>query len=548
MSIYALVGLLLLVIHGHLGGYFSIRVTSHGGTKIRRPIRWKPSCRMHTQQYITNHMKKAQIRNKSGKSVGYPLRRTKVQMILAPKGSMHEKKTKEILEDPVKNYPWEISIPFHETITKELSPYYNFLKSEWAYIDHKKDVRRPCGKIEGGIENYDGKGLKLEKGVDRPRYNKMAYYDDHGVEWRNINQDELIRFDFLPDGNQDQTFLETEEDLEHRQWGNWNYNASKETTQLNSAWRDPVLSKSLTNLIYPWNHKAHENHAIPYGYTSPALFIPEPKIEWELAARGFFAGYYEDTNWSRIKYYKQTKKLILQWHDESKKEDGESDSRIVDRIKMELFGLSAKRRYPSKQIKLINDHALLRAKEIVLDHLLNPSGDPDYITYFLDRHEPLDYIGGGNHNCSDEEIKNKTVVLNMCVYPVKQRHETYSKNMSISEMAEMYHYYMTEIRGEGRSHQSSEDPVEDRYQCYELQKQRKQFPALVSLYKPLWTNKKFGEEFGDALQQGQKIRIDQLHTFNRKLKLKRKNKLTPEQMDSYNYVDDYSHVDDEYEF
>ncbi|VUZ95184.1 conserved protein, unknown function [Plasmodium vivax] len=543
MWIRTLAGLLLLVIYAHLRGSLSVRVTPHGGAKMSPTMGWKPP-----PQYITTLVNKMPIGKITKKSVKPPLRRTNVKMILAPKGSMHEKKTKEILEDPLKNYPWEISIPFHETITKELSPYYNFLKCEWAYVDHKKDVRRPCGKIEGGLENYDGKGLKLEKGVDRPRYNKIPYYDDHGVEWRNINQDELIRFDFLPDGNQDQTFLETEEDLEHRQWGNWNYNSSKETTQLNSAWRDPVLSRSLTNLIYPWNHKAHENHAIPYGYSSPALFIPEPKIEWELAARGFFAGYYEDPNWSRIKYYKQTRKLILQWHDESKNNGGEKDSRVMDRIKMELFGMTTKKRYPSKQIKLINEHALLRAKEMVLDHLLNPSGDPDYITYFLDRHEPIDYIGGGNHHCSEEEIKDKTVVLNMCVYPVKQRHETYSSNMSISEMAEMYHYYMTEIRGEGRSHQSCEDPVEDKYQCYELQKQRDQFPALVSLYKPLWTNKKFGDEFGQALREGEKVRLDQLRTFNRKLRVKRRSKLTPEQRDAYNYVDDYSCVDDQYEF
>ncbi|GAW80482.1 hypothetical protein, conserved [Plasmodium gonderi] len=470
-----------------------------------------------------------------------------IQMILAPKGSMHEKKTKEILEDPLNNYPWEISIPFHETITKDLSPYYNFLKCEWAYIDHKRDSRRACGKIEGGVENYDGKGIKLEKGIDRPRYNKIPYYDDHGTEWRNINQEELINFNIDPDGNQDQTFLETEEDLEYRQWGNWNYNASKETTQLNSAWRDPVLSKSLTNLIYPWNHKAHENHIIPYGFTTPALFIPEPKIEWELAARGFFAGYYEDPNWHRIKYYRQMKKLILEW-EEIGNNKYNSNNNQIDKIKMELFGISSKKKYPSKHIKLINEHALLRAKEIVLDHLLNPSADPDYITYFLDRKEPIDYIGGGNHNCTDEEIKNKTVVLNMCVYPVKPRHETYSSNMSIPEMAEMYHYYMTEIRGEGRSHQSCEDPVNDKYQCYELQKQRDKFPALVSLYKPLWTNKKYGEEFGDAPKNEQKVRIDHLYTFNKKLKIKKKVKLTKDKMDSYNYVDDYEHVDEQYEF
>ncbi|CRG94117.1 conserved Plasmodium protein, unknown function [Plasmodium gallinaceum] len=474
----------------------------------------------------------------------YKIKRNKdiIHMIIAPKGSLHEKKNKEILSDPIKNYPWEISIPFHETITCEQSPYYNFLKSEWAYLDYKKDSRKPCGKLEGGLENYDGKGLKLEGGVDRPRYKEIPYHLDHGVEWRKFNQDELIRFDLDPDGNQDQTFLETEEDLENRQWGNWNYNCAKETTQLNSAWRDPVLSKDLSNLIYPWNHKAHENHVIPYGYRGPCFFIPEPKIEWELSARGFFGGYFDDPNWNRIKYYKMTKKLILEWHECAK------DDPKIDKIKTELFGISSKKKYNSKQIKLINEHALLRAKEILLDHILDPNNDPDYITYYLDRNEPIDYIGGGNHNCSEKEIKNKTVVLNMCIYPVKQQHESYSLNMSIDEMAEMYHYFMTEIRGEGRTHQSCEDPVEDKYQCYELQDERKKFPALISLYKPLWTNKKYGEEFGDALQEGEKLKFNKFYKFNQKLKLKKKRKLSKKEMEKYNYVDDYEHFDVQYDF
>ncbi|SBS82652.1 hypothetical protein, conserved [Plasmodium ovale curtisi] len=485
------------------------------------------------------------------------LKKKKIQMIIAPKGSIHEKKTREILEDPVKNYPWEISIPFHETITRELSPYYNFLKCEWAYLDYRRDVRKPCGKIEGGLENYEGKGLKLEKGKDRQRYYEMPYYEDHGVEWRSFNNDEMIRFDIEPDGNQDQTFLETEEDLEYRQWGNWNYNCAKENTQLNTIWRDPVLSKDLSNMIYPWNHKANENFMIPHGYSSPSFFIPEPRIEWELAARGFFSGYFEDPNWNRICLYKKMKRLILDWEnaqngnfeEKNQKEEKENNrQQCIDRIKLELFGISSRKKYSSKQIKLINEHALLRAKDIILDHILNPNNDPDYITYFLDRYEPIDYIGGGNHMCPDNEIKNKTVVLNMCVYPVKQQHESYSINMSISEMAEMYHYFMTEIRGEGRCHQSCEDPVEDKYQCYELQNDRTKFPALVSLYKPLWTNKKYGEEFGDALKEGEKWHLTKFHNFRHKLKVKKKSKLSSDKADMYNYSDDYAFVDEEYDF
>ncbi|CAD2097886.1 conserved Plasmodium protein, unknown function [Plasmodium vinckei brucechwatti] len=471
-----------------------------------------------------------------------------IKMILAPKGSIHEKKTKNILEDPVKTYPWEISIPFHETITKEISPYYNFLKGEWAYLDHRRDVRKPCGKIEGGLENYDGKGLKLKKGKDRQRYKKIPYYLDHGVSWRNYNFDELIQFDFETDGNQDQTFLETEEDLEYRQWGNWNYVNAKETTQLNTIWREPVLSKDLSNLIYPWNHKIIENHIIPHGYPSPTCSIPEPRIEWELAARGFFGGYYEDPNWNRIKYYKIMKRLIIEWHEINKHTDKTKDQiRRIDEIKTELFGISSKKKYSSKQIKLINDHAYLRAKEILLDHIINPNNDSDYISYYLDRHEPIDYIGGGNYNCSSDEIQNKTVVLNMCVYPVKQQHESYSYNMSIPEMAEMYHYFMTEIRNEGRSHQLAEDPNDDRYQSYELQNERKKFPALIALYKPLWSNKKYGEEFGDALTPNQKLSSLNFSKFNVKLTLKKKNpNLDNQDPDKFNYVDDYKHVDDTY--
>lgn len=548
----------------------------------------------------------------------------KIRMILAPKGSIHEQKTEEILSDPIKNYPWEITIPFHETLTCEQNPYYNFLKSEWAYLDHRKDKRKLCGKLEGGLENYDGKGLKLEGGVDRPRYKKIPYYLDHGVEWRKFNADEMIRFDMDPDGNQDQTFLETEEDLEYRQWGNWNYNNAKETTQLNTAWRDPVLSKDLSNLIYPWSHKAHENHVIPLGYTGPTGFTPEIPVEWELAARGFFSGYFDDPNWDRIKCYRTTKKLIIEWHEleqakrqiekrltnernkkrtKQKKNDGnmnmeknmeknmennmeknieknmdpnnstndnknshnsnssnsdnsKADLKEIERInnriakiRMELFGVSSRKKYTSKQIKLINEHALFRAKEMILDYILVPNHDPDYHLYYLDRHEPMDYIGGGSHNCSEKEIKNKTIVLNMCIHPLKPQYESYSLNMSVEEMAEMYHYFMTEIRGEGRVHNLFEEPTEPKYLCYELKKERKKFPTLVALYKPLWTNKMYGEEFGDALQRHEKLQklANRFTNFNRQLKTKPKEKVNKKEMEQYNFVNDYEHFDEQYD-
>ncbi|VWU50320.1 conserved protein, unknown function [Hepatocystis sp. ex Piliocolobus tephrosceles] len=510
-----------------------------------------------------------------------------IYMILAPKGSIHEEKTKHILSDPINNYPWEISIPFHETITKELSPYYNFLKCEWAYLNHKNDKRRSCGKIEGGLENYTGHGLQLEKGKDRQRYEHIPYYDDHGVEWRNINKEtDIMSFDIQPDGNQDVSFLETEEDIENRQWGNWNYSCSKETTQLNSVWRDPVLSKDLSNMIYPWTHKSTENHIIPFGFPTATTFIPDIKIEWELAARGFFGGYFEDPNYNRIKFYKIMKKLILDWHqlsqlneiNKSKQNQEESTkkkkkkkteqlllteitniTKKIDKIKIDLFGTSGnifnKKINGAKQIKLINQHALLRAKNILLDHILNPNNDPDYIKYYLDKHEPLDYIGGGNHKCTEEEIKDKTIALNMVVFPMKQQIDSYSYNMSISEMAEMYHYYMTEINGQGRSHQTFEDVVEDKYLCYELKEERKKFPALVSLYKPLWTNIKYGEEFGQAITPSHKLELHKLNKFMTKLKKKKKIYINLDKQssdshdhDQYNYIDDYAYVDEEYDF
>lgn len=92
------------------------------------------------------------------------------------------------------------------------------------------------------------------------------------------------------------------------------------------------------------------------------------------------------------------------------------------------------------------------------------------------------------------------------------------------------------------------DPVEDKFQCYELQHDRKNFPALVSLYKPLWSNRKYGEEFGDALKKEEKINIKNFYHFKRKLKLRKKTRYDKRDTDMYNYLEDYENFDEEYDF
>eukprot|EP00920_Eleutheroschizon_duboscqi_P002553 GHVT01006063.1.p1 GENE.GHVT01006063.1~~GHVT01006063.1.p1 ORF type:complete len:172 (+),score=47.39 GHVT01006063.1:1009-1524(+) len=71
------------------------------------------------------------------------------------------------------------------------------------------------------------------------------------------------------------------------------------------------------------------------------------------------------------------------------------------------------------------------------------------------------------------------------------------------EMAEQYHYYMTEMWREGRSTDFAVQLAQLNDIKYSNRSQRGDFPRLVAHYRPLWRTRQYGDEFGDALRPSQ---------------------------------------------
>ncbi|GFE55765.1 hypothetical protein BaOVIS_031690 [Babesia ovis] len=453
-----------------------------------------------------------------------------------PKGSRLAREMEKADSDPISTSPWVYEHSLLDSFTKDQSFGYRFFKNEWAYLDHSMDPCQPAGILEGGKENYTGKGLVLEGGTDRQRTERMPYHLDHGVRWRERAPMGAVTFTIRPDANQDVRLDETDLDLEARQWGSWSRPMYSYLPIMDSAFRSRNRIDNPTDICYPWlvRHDVFERSPV-YMKRAPS-FIPEPDPDMLLAAAGTFAGYMQRPFILPSEALRRQNRLLTEWdrlEAEYAKNPDEAIAGRIRSIKNALFGYNNMVDDDSPEFTTAVEAAITMVREITKEQRDDPAHNPDVIDYYLRKVPDPTAVGGG---CSRYEGPGKTVVLCLVgYYPDPKYFRQYT---SIEELAEAYHRLMTEMRFEGNSHTNSQMVIDQDVHDYLLRRDRRKFPSLMAQYAPLWSHRKFGPEFGDALKRGQAVAESELTTFGTRLR-KRKRGYSKEER-AQNFVDDYA--------
>ncbi|SJK85989.1 conserved Plasmodium protein, unknown function [Babesia microti strain RI] len=461
---------------------------------------------------------------------------------VAPPGSKYLRNIDFIERDPATNYPWNFCDKNWTDITREISPGYNFLTDEWAYMQHECDPNNPSGVFMGGPQNYTGMGLQLT-GLDRHRVVPRPYVQDHGHRWREKVEPGTISFDISPDCNQEVKINEDEMDLERRTWGSWSQPGTTIKMNFDNAFRGYNTHENDYELLYPISSKYEDMQTWPLYYDKPSTTVPVPEIEWILAALGRFIGYISDPNWSTDRLLSKQKRLLREWDEEEelwKKTRKTIHLKRIEHIKNMLFspnsaimGINTGNRKGSenKIEKLCQEVAMENSRRILKQQLTVKECDPDYLRKIYNRIDVS--FEAGSADCPEAECK--TECINVVAYTPYEMPNSWFENMTVEEMAEAYHQYMIEIRGHGRHYLMDEIPGEDRDMQYSLRNDIYKFPRLAAEYRPIWANKKFGEEFGDAIHDQHLVPIQTMSTFGSKIDNSGKNA----DLNTLNYAKDF---------
>lgn len=462
---------------------------------------------------------------------------------IPPPGSSMEAAVRNIELDPINMVPWDFEMPIIENSAgKERNFGYKFLKNDWGYVDHTFDPGQPAGILEGGPQNYDGKGLKISHGKDRHRTQIFPYPLDHGYRWRQRGEPGSITFFVNPDANQGCALSETDLELESRQWGSWHQPCTVRMPYILSAWRSSLKCQNADELPYPWLTRWDVFEKTPVYRKNAPEFFSVPDFDIKLAAMDCFGGYIpKNFQFVEEELVKQ-KKLVREWDRLEALYNKTNDPELLKRmnqIKKILFNPPVFTEIDCPVLKAVAEAALIRARNMLRDQSNYRPTDPEYIEHNMRKPGP---IGSDISGTSDYTGEERTIVLNLISYhPMGHAFRPYT---SIEEMAEAYHIRLTEARREGRIHTLTRAGVYPEYNDYLLRNDRRKFPAIQAKYAPIWAHRKFGPEFGDAIRDSQKLPENVLSRFGNRLR-KQRRQLTDKDM-SANYNDDYSWSEQEY--
>ncbi|PFH35424.1 hypothetical protein BESB_063110 [Besnoitia besnoiti] len=467
------------------------------------------------------------------------------EMNVAPPGTAFEAKVAECRDNPIDTMPWEHVVPFYKVHKKEDNFWLQFLKGNWTYVDARKMLDKPAGLIDGGPAVYDGLGTTLPMNPlakDRQREKAFPQHLDHGVRFREaVDRPHRIIYDRIPCGNSDVYYGETDIDLEERLWGAFHHTRATEEGFPDSGWRDILPQYDMSEMPNPWTHTKGEFIEMPYNSRDPSAGPPVAPIEFDLAAAGRFGGYFLDPGWTRHFDYVEQYNEMKRWQEdeagaadttdeapeegEKKKRKKQRKSQLLDkpmfREAYERGQLLIKSRYEDIRNhpvykKAIYEGATHEAASIAANRATEETIVDMWrgidVAADLPKVGRYDHEGGGKWNCEDGE--GQTIAINMFGEDIVPHANCYmSPKMTTEEMAELWHYWMTESHREGRytdfhSEIGCYSDIE-----YEDRNYRKKFPRLMALYRPLWTHRKFGDEFGDALRPDEAPSDDVLTQF-----------------------------------
>ncbi|OEH77053.1 hypothetical protein cyc_08374 [Cyclospora cayetanensis] len=371
--------------------------------------------------------------------------------------------------------------------------------------------------IDGGPEEYKGQGTSLPfhpLSLDRQHAVKWPQHHAHGVGFReSTDKPYHIRLDRLPDGNQDVYFGESDEELDARLWGSWDSPQALHECWPETGWRDTLPDDDITGMPRPWTHKQTDIFEMPPQHRDPSPGPPEIPLEVELAAAGVWAGYVLEPGWTRhadaIAEYRKAvewatvepvppKKAQRKTKAASKKADKERTSELLRRTQEIIKAHWADIRKHPVYVRAVVDgatheSAVAAAAAATPETAARIAMGAD-VTEGLEMQETPDHLVKGEVNPPNAE--GKTMAVNLALYSVAPYNCSYlSPKATIAEHEELYHYLMTENHREGRYTDFNSEIAATHDIEYRLRPLRERFPRLMALYRPLWTKRKYGEEF-----------------------------------------------------
>ncbi|KAL8275220.1 hypothetical protein Esti_000804 [Eimeria stiedai] len=428
---------------------------------------------------------------------------------------------------------WDIYVPFYKHLgprlqgmqrsgTKTCVPCISLstLSLEICASPHSSSSQCIC-VVDGGAEAYKGRGTSLPfhpLSLDRQHAVKWPQHHAHGVGFREaVDQPYNIRFDRLPDGNQDVYFGETDAELEARLWGSWDDPQGLHEYFPETGWRDTLPDEDITGMPRPWTHKQSDVLEFPPHHRDPSPGPPEIPLEVELAAAGMWRGYVLEPGWTRHAEAIAECSKAQQW----RREEAEAPSKPLN--KKTRPAATAKKQEKQRAAELLR-----RTQDIVKAHWADIRKHPVYVRAVvegathaaaaaaaaaasprtaaemalgrdiaegLEMQETLDPLVQGQVNPPNAE--GKTVAVNLALYSLSPFSCSYlSPQASVAEHEELYHYLMTENHREGRYTDFHLEIAATQDVEYRLRPRRQSFRRLMALYRPLWAKRKYGEEFG----------------------------------------------------
>ncbi|KAL8428135.1 hypothetical protein Efla_005838 [Eimeria flavescens] len=383
-----------------------------------------------------------------------------------------------------------------------------------------------AGVIDGGPEAYEGGGTSLPfhpLSIDRQHAVKWPQHLAHGVGFREATDRPYnIRLDRLPDGNQDVYFGETDAELEARLWGSWDDPQGLHEYFPETGWRDTLPDDDITGMPRPWTHKQTDVLELPPHHRDPSPGPPEIPLEVELAAAGIWKGYVLEPGWTRHAEAIAECNKAAQWRAEeppaaapprskrlktaaslSKKQEKQRAAELLRRTQDIVKAHWADIRKHPVYVRAVVDGATHEAA-VAAAAAATPKTAAEMamgkeITEGLEMQETEDpRLARGEVNPPD--AAGKTMAVNLALYSLSPYSCSYlSPRASVAEHAELYHYLMTENHREGRYTDFHTDIAATMDKQYSLRHRRQHFPRLMSLYRPLWAQRKYGEEFGEPL-------------------------------------------------
>ncbi|CEM39702.1 unnamed protein product [Vitrella brassicaformis CCMP3155] len=496
--------------------------------------------------------------------------------VLAPEGSKYPTPHETIWGGP----DGKGLIPSDDT-----NPWYVFKHCPWAALDMRANLLQPMGVIGSGPENYDGMGLDeeiFEGNRDRQRNPAWPRHLDHGVQWRHAYQ-HGNGYDPHPepDGCQDYTIGETDEDLERRQWGCFNNDRGKYLDPI-TAYKDfredpttmtphvpfqkfdqPVVQDypewGRYGPCFPSHHvladwrmnlaaldKLENGPVIEMPHSSTILRRKKElldEIRANASALAKEGKVYDVSAMIRAncaidpEAFKASQKAtdtraIL-------RTVGQGGKRKIGDMTRASRGAPTKGLTRSQQLKL-DQQRLERSREraawlsIYLDYerMLRGGCEEDYDGVYWG---PSWEGGGVGYNYTGPI---KTVMQNPFDVPYTGCNLQWFSTKE--ELAELYHIHVLEARNEGRVGLDAQHIGLPDQEEYPTRPKLKKFRRLTSFYVPYWTRVAFGEEFGDALEQHEQLPDDLMRDIIIDLPTKHKQTLLH---DNNNEVDgDYGWV------